>query len=74
MIRCRVFGHKRSLSSTGYGFGVLDYYCKRCQKGIGSVPLDEMTPAERERVVGYGGFSATAPSTPPREGSTKSSE
>ena len=56
MIRCRVFGHKRSLSSTGYGFGVLDYYCKRCQKGIGSVPLDEMTPAERERVVGYGGF------------------
>ena len=57
MIRCRVLGHKKSLSSTGYGGGVLDYYCARCQKGIVAVPLAEMNDAERERVIGYGGFS-----------------
>lgn len=56
MIRCRLFGHKKSLSSTGFGFGVLDYYCKRCQRRIASVPLAELNEAERERIVGYGGF------------------
>ena len=66
MIRCRLFGHKKSLSSTGYGFGVLDYYCSRCQKRIESVPLADLNDAERERVIGYGGFSTmTATPTPP---------
>ena len=57
-LTCRVVGHKKSLSSTGYGFGALDYFCKRCQKQIGTVALADMSADEIARVAGYGGFSA----------------
>ena len=57
-MRCFLFGHKKSLSSTGYGFGVLDYFCKRCQKQITAVALADMSTEEIERVSGYGGFRA----------------
>jgi hypothetical protein len=59
-LRCSLLGHKKSLSSTGYGFGVLDYFCKRCQKQIATVALADMSAEEIGRVSGYGGFRARA--------------
>jgi hypothetical protein len=45
---------RESLSNTGYGFGHLDYYCMLCERLIRRVPLEKLTPQERQRVAKYG--------------------
>lgn len=42
--------HEESLRNVGFGFGQLDYFCIHCEMRMRSVPVAEMTDAEKTRV------------------------
>ena len=57
LVLCHVLGHKEDVHSSGFGFGRMDLFCKRCEHLIRSVPLAEMTDDMREAVIRMGGAS-----------------
>lgn len=47
---CKWGRHKRSDHNIGYGFGVVDFHCSRCEKRIESVPLADCSEYVRIKV------------------------
>lgn len=50
--QCKLGFHVLDETQWGYGFdGTVDYFCRRCQKQIGSRNLDDLAPAQREGIA-----------------------
>ena len=45
-LKCKFGAHVFDPGEHGFGFGRIDYFCRRCQQLIRSIPLEDATPED----------------------------
>ena len=50
-LSCKLRHHVRDYSEWGFGGNMVDFFCKRCQMPIGSMPIDEIPTELRSRIT-----------------------